>query len=175
MLPLSTSPLLALTSIPPCSLPTTNARRALVRLSLYGRFVPRTESSGVVFALLLHLETRIIRVLVPVILVVMALIFVLEISPMETSVLWPVPPKLKTSRLRLLTEQTLRRGGGETKDIFGAESSAPVTYGHIPPFGRRLFLLGPVFRVTPTRTLRVSARQWSAILKCLDVIRPTVE
>lgn len=80
-----------------------------------------------VFAFLLQFETSIIRVLVPVMFVVIAFILVLEMSPIETSVLSPVPPKLNTSRLKLLTEQTLRRGGGETSVIFGAESSAPVT------------------------------------------------
>lgn len=86
-----------------------------------------TEARGEVLALLLNLVTRTMLVRVPVILVVTAFILILDISPMPTWVLWPVPPRLRTSLVRLLTEQTLRRGGGETRFILGAERCIPVT------------------------------------------------
>lgn len=154
-------------------MPRTSARRALDRLTLYGALVRPTVPSGVVFALLLQLETSIMLVRYPVIFVVTALMLNLEMSPMRTCVPGPVTPVLPTSRPRLLTEQTLRRGGGETSLMFGAVRWIPVTYGGIPVLGRRLFLLGPVFRVSPTRKLAVRMRQLEAMLKWVDVTRPT--
>lgn len=101
--------------------PSISARRALVSFSLYGSLVRPMSARGEVFALLLRLSIIIILVRVPIMFVVIVLTFILEISPMEIWVLGPEPCRLQTNRVRLLTEQTLRRGGGETRSMPGTE------------------------------------------------------
>lgn len=134
-----------------------------------------TDDSGEVLALLLRLDMATRLVQVPIMLAVIALTLVRSISPIEISVAGPILPKLQTSRVRLLTEQTLRRGGGSTRLTLGPVKCSCVTSLPIPRLGSRLFLLGPVFRVTPTRSILVPIRHLGAMLKCFEVIRPTPE
>ncbi len=172
MLCVAPSRLLIRSCIRVCRLPRMSARRALDRLTLGETFVKCTDDVGDVFALFLVLETITRLVPVPVILVVTAFMLALVMSPIDIVVEGPTPPRLKTSRVKLLTEQTLRRGGGETRATLGTVPWAPVTTLPIPKLGSRLFLLGPVFRVIPTRTLLVPIKHLVAMLKWLEVTRP---
>lgn len=144
----------------------------VVSVSLTGTLIPLSTSAGVVLALFSKLLTIMTLVFVWVVFDVTVVTPRIVVTPMVMGPLLPaVRPSDYTSRCRLLTEQTLRRGVGETVLDFMGTTWVPEILIPIPLLGRRLLTLGPVFRLTPTLTNSEPLRQLPQMLKCFEVIR----